>query len=433
MKIAFVNHPTDYVLPGSERTSITLISRECGRRLAACHEITIYARKNRAFCRETVHAGICYKPVSCCPSRALTALLRLAGPLRGARRPSFSSVVYHLPYWLRVSFDLWRGKYDLVHIHNFSQAVSVIRAMNRRIRIILHMNMQWLTQLEPRMVAARLRNTDLVASCSQFIEDGIREHFPEFSDRCFILRNAADCRQASIKRPPVATEGGQLNILYVGRIAPEKGIHILLEAFSRISEQFPMASLTLVGALHLMPTEVAVGIDNDPLVRDLARFYPRQPGLVGRLRSLLGAGDRTPVYRDHLAKLLGPFAANRVRWVGEVVHDEIGTYLEQADVFVHPSVWHDPFPLAVLEPMAAGLPVVATLSGGIPEAVVHGETGLLVLRNNADALAEAIATLLNSAEMRRQFGQAGRKRANECFSWDRVADELRRQLERMRC
>jgi glycosyltransferase involved in cell wall biosynthesis len=74
--------------------------------------------------------------------------------------------------------------------------------------------------------------------------------------------------------------------------------------------------------------------------------------------------------------------------------------------------------------MACGLPVVAARTGGIPEAVVDGETGLLVPPGDAAALARALARLADDSELRVRLGAAGRVRAVAEFSYDRVAQQI---------
>jgi glycosyltransferase involved in cell wall biosynthesis len=95
--------------------------------------------------------------------------------------------------------------------------------------------------------------------------------------------------------------------------------------------------------------------------------------------------------------------------------DDVAEQLARADVFVLSSR-SEGLPMAILEAMAAGLPVVATAVGGIPELVADGETGLLVPPGDADALAEALRRLVADPELRRRLGDAARTRVEERFS-----------------
>jgi glycosyltransferase involved in cell wall biosynthesis len=95
-----------------------------------------------------------------------------------------------------------------------------------------------------------------------------------------------------------------------------------------------------------------------------------------------------------------------------------------ADVVVSPSIWPEPLSRVILESMWAGRPVVATAVGGSPEAVEHGTTGLLVPRNDAPALAEAVAELLHDPDRRARMGKAAAARAAAMFGEDHVVPQL---------
>ena len=103
------------------------------------------------------------------------------------------------------------------------------------------------------------------------------------------------------------------------------------------------------------------------------------------------------------------------------------------DLFVMSSVTEG-LGSSLLDAMACGKAVVATTAGGIPEAVVHGETGLLVPPRDDKAMADAIVTLLTNHELRQQYGAAGLKRVHERFSVDRmVRDTVAVYEEVVRC
>jgi glycosyltransferase involved in cell wall biosynthesis len=103
--------------------------------------------------------------------------------------------------------------------------------------------------------------------------------------------------------------------------------------------------------------------------------------------------------------------------------------LAAASVFVLPSVIDpdggmDNLPTVIMEAMAAGLPVVSTSIGGIPEMVIQNETGFLVPAGNVAALAGAIEKMINDRSLARKLGQAGYERAQRLFSIEKNVREL---------
>jgi L-malate glycosyltransferase len=98
--------------------------------------------------------------------------------------------------------------------------------------------------------------------------------------------------------------------------------------------------------------------------------------------------------------------------------------IEGADVCVVPSVWEEAFGLSALEPMARGVPVIATRVGGIPEIVLEGETGLLVSPADEQELATALRRLLRDPRERARMGENGRKRAIGEFAIEHEIDQL---------
>src|SRR4030095_7593608 len=106
-------------------------------------------------------------------------------------------------------------------------------------------------------------------------------------------------------------------------------------------------------------------------------------------------------------------------------------------VFVLPCVAEvgggmDNLPTVVMEAMAAGLPVISTALGGVPEMVREGVTGLLVRDHQPVALADALAQVLFDRQLARALGEAGRQRAAELFAIDKSAGALRGVLQKVR-
>jgi glycosyltransferase involved in cell wall biosynthesis len=157
------------------------------------------------------------------------------------------------------------------------------------------------------------------------------------------------------------------------------------------------------------------------LVRALARLPKGSFEAV-----LVGAGPDRPLVEAEVRRL----GLERAVELAGARHD-VPEILAGADLFVLSSA-SEGLPMTILEAMAAGLPVVASDVGGVPEAVVDGETGLLVPPGDPASLAAAIERLLEDASLRRRLGQAGHARAKEWFdvaSFQRAhVDLYRREL-----
>jgi len=108
--------------------------------------------------------------------------------------------------------------------------------------------------------------------------------------------------------------------------------------------------------------------------------------------------------------------------------NDVPALLDAADIYVHPSLWEG-FGLVLLEAMTAGKPVIASHASAIPEIVTDNETGWLVPPRNSEALADAIARLLKNPAMRLAMGEAGRRRALQDFSVERMVNATEKTYE----
>ena len=161
----------------------------------------------------------------------------------------------------------------------------------------------------------------------------------------------------------------------------------------------------------------------DVLIRAAALLAPSRPDLT----VAIAGGGRD---RDRLDRLIRTTGAP-VRMLGRVAHDDLPGLFGCGDVFAMlcRNRWggleQEGFGIVFVEAAAAGVPQVAGDSGGAAEAVVDGETGLVVRRpDDAACVAEALARLLDDAPARDLMGQAGRARAVEAFSYDALAGRL---------
>jgi glycogen synthase len=136
-------------------------------------------------------------------------------------------------------------------------------------------------------------------------------------------------------------------------------------------------------------------------------------------------------FRDRLeeqSRRLG--LGDQVTFVGFVPQDELPAYYQQASIFVIPSVY-DALPKTVVEAGLCGLPAVGTRVGGIPQLIEDGANGLLVPPGDPDALADALATLLDNPERTRQLGREVRRRFAEEWDYEDLVDRQIALLERV--
>ncbi|HNR31306.1 MAG TPA: glycosyltransferase family 4 protein [Candidatus Hydrogenedentes bacterium] len=101
-------------------------------------------------------------------------------------------------------------------------------------------------------------------------------------------------------------------------------------------------------------------------------------------------------------------------------HRDVARLYAEADIVVVPSLWDEPFGLVAVEAMAVGRPVCASRVGGLQDIVAHLDTGFLFDRGDARELAKQLAVLLDNPDLRRRMGEAGRRRVETEYAWDRV-------------
>jgi len=137
---------------------------------------------------------------------------------------------------------------------------------------------------------------------------------------------------------------------------------------------------------------------------------------VERPARLSFVGDG-PLLRSLKAEADQVGVADRVEFLGN--RSDIPEILAQSHVFVLATKWEG-FPLSILEAMRAGLPVIASNVGGVPEAVMEGKTGYVVDRGDADTFRDRLLALIADSALRRRMGNAGRRRYETNFTLDHM-------------
>ena len=433
MKIAIVNQPFGTIpLPWTgQGGSIDIWTYEVARRLAKSCDVTVYTRKDKGQKEVELDQNVRYRRIpttfdewyprlsyilKSLENKSITsAFARTVTHLfffRVTNRPFFASTLYYLHYALQVAKDIRSEKCNIVHIFNFSQLAPIIRAFNPKTKIVLNMRCEWLTVLDQRMIKERLRYVNLLIGCSGYIINSIRRSLPEFRERCTlpIETNGVDVDVfVSKDARNEQKKNKEKQLLFVGRISPEKGLHVLLEAFQKVVERYPETHLKIVGPIYgLLPRDFLLTLSNSKHIQNLSAFYD-------------STGNS---YFSFLQKQLSSLdIANNVTFTGFVPNSKVLDYYQAADILINPS-FSESFGRSLIEAMACEVPVVATKIGGMQEIVEHDKTGFLVEPGDASALAEAILCLILNEDLRKSMGKASRKRIVQLFSWEKVVENL---------
>jgi len=160
----------------------------------------------------------------------------------------------------------------------------------------------------------------------------------------------------------------------------------------------------------------------DTVIKALPAIRAAHPGTR---YAVAGVGARLPLF-EHVAREAG--VADAVRFLGGVPDADLPFLYNAVDLYVGASrrveLLVEGFGISLVEASASGLAVVGGRSGGVPDAVRDGETGILVDPDQPAAVAAGVNRLLGDPELRKRLGAAGRKAVETYFNWDRVAKDL---------
>lgn len=420
MRVAFLSQPRDAIVAGAtQHGSVAIVLMALARRLAASLDVRVLAPDGAGPAEETTAEGIRIRrapPQARAFHRCVEALQGVAG--RGL--PHALGPLYYRGYARWAAAALAADPPDVLHVMSCAQFAPALRRRLPRTRLVVHLHDAMHLGIDPALAHARLAAFDAVVTCSDWLRRRLAERLPDLAPRIHHVGNGVDIERFHPAADRPSRPGCRL--LFVGRVSPEKGVHVLAGAFARLAPDRPGLELQLVGAVGLLPLPYMRLIAGHPAAAEALRFYGS--GLVSRLRlQVLQAGTG---YREALLRAIPAPAHDRVIWSGNVDHGELPEVYRHADILVSPSVCEEPFGIPIAEAMATGLPVVATDGGGVHELVADGESGLIVPRGDAAALAMALARLLDDAALRQRLGRAARAYAERRLDWAIAVERLRR-------
>jgi len=262
------------------------------------------------------------------------------------------------------AWRFWRSlrtlRFSLVHLHFGGRSVCWLARKATQAKIIRHLHGRILEPQGLTPVYFSARGTDAVVAVSQAVASRV-------------VGGPARVIYAGVALPPgdlpQRCPTSQIIIGTAGRLVELKGIEYLISAVATLRREFPALRVEIAGS----------GPQREKLEEAVAHA---------------GLGEQV--------EFLG--------WI-----DDLASLLPRWDVFVMPSL-EEGFPIAALDAMAAGLPVVATSVGGVPELIEDGKTGWLVPPRDAEALASRLRLLLCNTELRLHMGAAGYARVRDYFS-----------------
>ena len=286
----------------------------------------------------------------------------------------------NLSLWVFAPLIKLLRKDDVVWIHNRPDHAAALAPLLKtlNVHVVLHMHNSLPTGLSKTQIAA-LSDVPTMF-CSKFLIKEANSLYPGALRRTYHLYNGADDKLFF----PISEERvkGNLSptILFVGRLMPYKGAHVLLEAMAMLKKSGVNAFCKVYGASFFG------GSTPNKYIRKLGRTCPTNARVEG--------------YRS-----------------GKALAEEFRC----AAIFCCPSSWDEPFGMVIIEAMASGVPVIASDVGGIPEALQYGG-GVLVPANDATALASALRRLIMDSKMRKELGEKGLAAFQCHFSWTKIQE-----------
>jgi len=431
MKIAFVNQPIDTIIPPNQN-SVGACTYWVARPLAQSAEVLVYGLTDNHGDPTDLgdSAGIDFRFFRATPmDKFLFSVQKKIARLFPRSTPISTSRWLFPDYGRQVALDLRHQNCDVIHLQHCSQYAPLIRALNPRAKIVLHLHAEWFSQSNPAVLADRLSAVDLVTTVGNYVTDKTRRTFPIIEGRCETTYNGIDAQEFSRDKDYQASRLRRIKrILYSGAVSPHKGLHVLLDAFVTVARQDPNVVLEIVGPIGNYPIEENFDLQDQQTIRSLAPFYTTTFWSLVRSKLLRKPADREG-YLRYLKASLPDDVADRVSFLGMIPRSALVDRYYTADIFAFAPIWDEGFGLPPMEAMAAGLPVVTSRSGTVVETVIHGKTGYLVEKNNAEELALALLSLLKDEDRREAMGRAGRLRALGRFSWDSIAEGMHRRYE----
>lgn len=321
--------------------------------------------------------------------------ITLFSPADGANAGNYGPNVKHLilpqnGYLKHVAKHLTPGRFHIVHIFNRPEFVPPLHSVSPTSRFILNLHNDPAPHVRKKLRDKNRKlwcsKVDKVITNSKYTKSVTLKNFPSLAGKINTVHLGVDTKKFFPRKRFLRKK--RKTILFIGRLHRNKGLHLLILAAAKLTTKHPDILLLVVGG------------------------------------SKHGT-NRQNQYTRYVYRLAKKKLGKGIRFTGFLNPQKIPYMYRRSDIFVCPSIWQEPFGRVNLEAMASGLPVVTSRKGGIPEAVIDGETGYLVKHSNRPSnYAAKIEKLLSDYKLRKRMGRAGRIRIQRTFTWERVAAKI---------
>ena len=286
---------------------------------------------------------------------------------------------YSIDYYFRRALDIIRRRdcYDCIILENRPGYALGLREATKA-RLVYHLHNDLLNS-ETLHGSELYRAASKIITVSDYINSRVRTCCAD-DTKTVTVHNGIDLDSfvvaPSVTRHTLGYSDDDFILAFSGRLIPEKGILQLVEAMAMLKDE-PRVKLLVMGSSFSMGSK-----DSDDTFISALKSRAREIG-------------------------------DRIRFTGYIGHELVPDYLRLSDVAMIPSTWDDPFPTTVLEAMAAGLPIITTNRGGIPEMV--SDQNAIVIPYPGDLttnLAQAIRNLCHNEQQRKLMGMASKTQSS---------------------
>jgi glycosyltransferase involved in cell wall biosynthesis len=292
-----------------------------------------------------------------------------------------NSLFFYLNYILKISWEIKKLNIKKIIVFQTFSFCFWLKLINPNSKIIFHIGSHELSKktnyynygfVKERLAYKVFPKIDKIVTVSNHITEGIIKRFPGIKEKVKTIYVGIDTETFSVG-DYTSTNRRKIEITYTGRVVPEKGIDILVNAFNQLRKDFKDIELNIVG---------------------------------GEI------GPNIPIgYRESLK-------SEKIKFLGLLARKELIEVLKKTSIFVYPVIMEDAFGLAPIEAMAMGLPTVVSDSNSGYREIINDDNGFYFKKEDEEDLERVLRKLIQNIDLSREVGEKARETVQEKLSWE---------------